>query len=476
MTENISLPTSTIAANINRWKRNRDIISGSEAVKRPTAGYLHRLPTHDVSDHPQKGEQRYRDYLARTHFFPAANRILDGLKGMIFRKAAHLKASTALTAILDTITEDGWTVADLAENVVEEVFTTNFCGLYVDHPLVPAGASRAEAEKINARPFVHLYRSEAILEVTRRTVTNKAKIVRVRLLDDENTVRELILDNGAYTVIIHDFIAGVWVPRPAIVPLRNGKPLDEIPFRIVSTHARAIDPTKAVMDDVCELNVDLFRAQARETNLHHFYGNPILLIRGAKASDMVLDAGAALFYPDHKPETPVEVSYVEPSGVGDEALTKKVATLKEEISIIGSRIISPDTKSGVETAEAMTLRKANENSVLASYTKTISRAIKEILDIVAEWTGAPEVEFELSTDFLPASMTPQERAQVVAEWMAGLYPREVALEQLKRGEILPDDFDIQEAIEKVDLENANSDRPLQPMPTANTGEVNGNDQ
>jgi len=457
--QNISAPTPQIAAYHARWKRNRDVIEGEYSVKNPHAGYIPRLPIHDHIAFPLTAEKSYREYLSRCPFFPASSRILEGMMGLIFRKPPRLMATAAMEPILMATTEDGLTAYDLAEKVVEEVLTTNFAGLLVDYPEVRAGISRAQAEAEGSRPFIRMYRAESILEVSVGVIANRRAITRVRVKDNDETIRELALVDGVYTVTIHDYVNNQWIARAPIVPVRQGQPLNQIPFFVASTKAKAVEPAKAVMDDVCALNIQLFQAQANSANSLYYCANPILYIKGVAASDIKISAGTILFFEKHSQETPVEIGYAEFAGQGQAALDNAVQRIKDELSSIGSRIIAPDSKAGVESAEALALRKASENSVLASHANTISRVIKQALDFAAFWIGSEEVEFALSTDFLPAQMTAQERAQVVAEWMAGLYTHETALELLKDGEILPPAFDIEGEIERVQQESVSVDRP-----------------
>lgn len=457
--QNIATPSTSIACHHSRWKLNRDFIAGEYAVKSITAGYLPRLPVHDPFAFPNANEA-YCGYLNRTNFFPASARILDGIKGMIFRKLPHFKCATSLQSVFNTITADGCNVFDLAETVVSEVMATNFVGLYVDYPSIPAGTSQAEMERLNHRPFITLYPAESILEVTTSVIANVQTITRVRLMDNAETIRELVLKDGVYMIVIHDHVNGQWLPREPIIPAKNNKPINRIPFVLVSTKARTTKPSKAVMDDICLLNKQLFQAQANAGNSLYYCANPILVFKGVAQTDIKMSAGTILFFEGHTSETPVDVEYVEYKGTAQSALDDAVATLKDELKAVGGRIISPDGKTGVESAEALNLQRDSENSVLASHSKTISRAIREALQIVADWLGSAEpVEFELNTDFNPQALSAQERAQIVAEWMAGLYTHETALGMLIDGEILPDSFDIEGEIERVSSEQLSKDKP-----------------
>lgn len=461
MTDTIFDPTPEIFAHHKRWKRNRDVITGSDAVKAFNAGYLPRImPIQDRNSYPETADESYRSYLQRTPFFPASSRVMDGLMGMIFRKAINITAPNSMVPLLDTITRNGMTISDICEEIVSESLITNFTGLYVDLPAVAKGASKLEAEKSGVRPFMTMYKAESILEVTPDVIDNVRKLVRVRLLDNDETVRELLLKDGIYQVIIHTKDKnGQVVASAPFIPTRKGQPLNEIPFNIVSTKPRAISPQKAMMDDICELNIELFKAQANSANSQYYYANPMFVFYGIEAQNLKVSAGSMLFLPPKTAESGVGAEILQAGG-GDSILTEAVETLKAELSIIGSRILAPDTKAGVESAEALMLRKTSENSVIASQTRTINRGINEAVNRVSWWIGDQEILIEISTDFIPAPMTPEERAMTVAEWQAGLYSRDAAIAKFIEGEVLPPTFDAEADAELIDALALNADRPV----------------
>lgn len=453
--DDISNVSPIIKDRYKDWQRNRDFLAGERAVK--GGNYLPRLIIHDGDD------TAYAKYKERIPFFPASERILQGIMGMVFRKAPTLSAPAGVESVFETITREGYTVEDLSQTVAEEVFTTNFCGLLIDHPTVSDDdeISLLQYEAEFSRPFISLYPAESILDLTPIVYKNRQILGRVVLQDGDDLIREMVLSEGICLVIFHDRIEDKWIARDPIIPMRNGVALTEIPFVHVSTKPKTFKPLKSVMDDVCAHNHELYKAQALRSNLLYFAGNPFIAVKGSEVKELRVSAGAIVAFPDHTSEQPVEIGYVETSGVALSELAGEVQTIKSELSVIGSRIIAPDTKAGVESAEAKSLRDAAQNSVLASQTKTISRGIQRALEWVVWWMGSDaEIGFDLSTDFVPTPMSPQERAQVVSEWMAGLYTHETALTLYKDGEILPDSFDVETEIEKVSTESLAADRPL----------------
>lgn len=458
----INIHTNDIARTLPRWVRNRDMIEGEDAVKLRRETYLPRLSGMLDND--------YDAYLKRTPFFPAASRTHDGMKGLVFRKPPIIKIPPALASIFDTITPAGHTVEDLAEDLMSETLITGFTVLLADYPsTVPPSVDLATQIGDGYRPFLSLYQAEHILEITPAVVGNVQKIVRVRLLEDDTTVRELILDEtGVYRVIIHGYVEGVWTPLYETTPTKNGKPLDFIPLVLVTTNkARAYYPVKGPLDDVCRTNLQLYLEQADAKNSRYYSSAPILYIKGAaEIKDLTITPGTVLQFPTHSSDTPVDLGFAEFSGAGQQTLENAVVTLKEELAQLGSRILATE-KLQAETAEALSIRRASEHATLGALARAVSRKLQEALNLIAWWLDAGEVEFALSTDFLPMPLTATEMQVLLQAVQTGKLSVETWLAKLVDGEQLPENFDIEAELARLDNNALNLDRPTVPDPATN---------
>jgi hypothetical protein len=120
------------------------------------------------------------------------------------------------------------------------------------------------------------------------------------------------------------------------------------------------------------------------------------------------------------------------------------------MALLGSRLLETQ-KRVAETAEALAIRQAGEESILTQIATTVSEGITQILRWVHWWSApdlAPDIQpheigddqliFELNTDFGIAGMTARELQAVVAAWQAGALSRDTMFELFRKGEILPD--------------------------------------
>lgn len=457
----INEPTDTILAARARWTRNRAFLSGEDAVKAGGELYLKKLANQTDAD--------YKSYLFRVPFFAGAARVREGLKGLIFRKPMTVVVPQSLEPIFDTITPAGHTLNDLAEDLVDETLTTGYTGLLIDHPQATEGLTLANAIESGFRPFIAVYPAESILEVTAAVVGNVQKVVRVRLQDDDDTVRELVLDNNVYTVIIHARAeTGEWVPQAPVIPLKRGKTINEIPFVLVGESARRFAPGKGPLDDVVQSNKHAYMEGANAQNSRYYSSAPILTITGAKVDDLTISPATVLQFPEATPENPVEVKFAEFSGAGQSALESAYKEQKEEMAMLGLRMLATEAK-GVEASETHAIRRASENSILAALARRVSDRLEDAAKWVAWWMdNSEEIAINLSTDFLPTPMDAAEMKEWREAFLAGVISFDTLCERLMDGEKLPEDFDIEAERERKAGDTLDGDRPAPATPEGPT--------
>lgn len=458
--QSINQPTQAIAAAYVRWAKNRAFIDGEEAVKSQTYTFLPRANPLDTS-------AEYHAHLDRTGFLPAASKIAQGLSGLIFRKKAQLNTNSQRIQVLSQlITPQGESLDDLAEWVVAETLITNFTGLLVDHPDRAdfQGLSAANEIERGYRPRIAGYSGESILEVTPGLINNARTIVRVRLLEDDDTVLELALNQGIYEQRLHRRVDGTWTERPWVRPTRNSEPLTEIPFVLISTSDK-LTPTPSILQHSVDLNLQHYRVEGLLTSVLYFLSAPIPVVTGLTAKQdadgndipIVLNVtpGAVWVFP----EEGTKAEYLEFKGQGAQVIENKLKSLKDELSTVGHSILAPE-KAAPEAPEYGMIRKAAENAILAGFARTLSRKLERVLRMFASWAdpqAASTLAYSLNTDFMPASMSPQEMTALMGMWQAGAITHETLLYALRDGEIVSPTLDVEAEVERTRSETA--DRP-----------------
>jgi hypothetical protein len=286
-----------------------------------------------------------------------------------------------------------------------------------------------------------MYCAESILGIETGVINNRQRVIRVRLQQDCYTIRELRLDNHIYTVTIWKSTEDddTWRANSTFTPTKAGQPLDEIPFTLVTSSRRFL-PEKAKLADVCDVNAQHYIASSNLAIADYWVSNPMPYVFGMKAE--TLSMGPGKFLTSETPGNEIKVGMLEYTGAAVTQLQDRVNNLGNDIAKVGSRVLAQE-KAAVEAADAIAIKTASENAVLASTARLVSRWITDQLKWVSWWLGLDEgaISFDLNTSYDAARLTFQDRAQIVAEWSAGLYSKDTALDQLIEGDILPETFD-----------------------------------
>ena len=429
--------------NIRRWQRNRDHTSGVDAVKDAGDIYLPRHSTMSPAD--------YEHHKLATEYFPASARTLESHLGLVFRKPPVLIAPPSLASLSPVISSDAQSLEQLARWAFAEFNITNDGGILIDHPETPANMSLAKALQLDLRPFASRYSAESIREITYAVIGGRKRLVKVRLMDDDNTARHLELVDGVYRVTIWNRGDKGWGQSRRYSPTVNGQTFDRIPFTYLGN-----DDTEAVFDDLVNTNITHYLHASKLETAQHWLSRPKPWVAGIDA-EVELDIGPASIWRFESSET--KCGYLEFSGSGIGAMERQLDRLADRMAQLGSRMLAAE-KAVAEAAETVARRQASENSILASNARHVSERLTEALRVMAAWMGedASKVTYSLSTDFIPATIDASLLGQLIAMNQAGKLSDRQLFDNLQRGEIISEA--VTYAQHQAELEATPLDPPL----------------
>lgn len=432
-----------------QWEKLRDCAAGQEAIHKKSIKYLPRLSSQTNSE--------YKAYLMRALFYGATSRTIDGLSGMIFRKKPQVEIPDAMRDMVEDVTLDGTNLMGFAEAVIDDDITVGRAGILVDHPAMLADTTLAQAEASNIRPFLKHYTAENIFNWKTEGRNNAQVLTQVRLWEfteqqgkdefDIKTQKQIRIldfnDDGQYRQRI--FIKNdrdEWIQEgDDIVPIKNGKPLNIIPFFFVGVKNGSPSIEKPPLIDLANVNLSHFTSTADLEHGAHFTGLPTAIITGHteedvdKGDEYRIGAATAWIFPN--PET--QVSYLEFEGQGLGALEQRVLKKEEYMAFLGARMLTPEKKAA-EASETAQIHRAGETSVLSSLAQSAAQSIENALKFMAEWAGFNgDVKFTLNNDFLAVPMSAQDLLALIQVWQSGGMAFDDLLVNLKRGEIIQQD-------------------------------------
>lgn len=401
----INEPTPILAAHKLRWRTARHVVSGTYAVKRHGTDYLPLA--YKGQDQGLGGD--YDRFKQATPFYPAASRTLDGIAGLMMRKEPVMEAGGLIQEIKNVITTNGDSIEELARIVCREVLTTNYCGLLTDYPEGEASSLGAMLDE-GIRPFINHYPAESILECTPGVIRNRRVPVRVRLLEDENTVLLLKLVDGFVVTEVYEAANGSFPiegrPTKRFEPKANGKRLTEIPFDLITSDNSFI-PSGSQLDNVVTLNLDHYVTQGLLTRQLLFGISPMLFIAGVedKEGDSIEWTPGAVYTTEFHDAKPYVINVPSDAAV---PLEHQLEKLEDRMATVASRILARQ-KQVAEAAETEAVRQGAENSVVAMLANAISVRFERSIQRVNMFTGNDtKVRFQINTDYLPTNISPQE--------------------------------------------------------------------
>jgi len=179
------------------WKRCRDVIEGSDAVKGGRELYLKRLPGQSL--------EAYEIYLERALFFNISGKTLELYIAMIFSKAASIHGLAPDAPFLLDCDLQGTSLEEFLEEVTTETISVGRCGVLVDYSgTIQEGMSLADAARGEARPYLVRYPAETMTHWHMGRHGGRTILDRVVLKerkgdeesDDASQYRELVPGTG----------------------------------------------------------------------------------------------------------------------------------------------------------------------------------------------------------------------------------------------------------------------------------------
>ena len=450
-------------ANAAKWQRARDVIEGEDAIKLAGVRYLPKLDSQTAND--------YEGYKSRACFFNATSRTADGFLGLLFRRDPEVKLpdrsggiGSALSDFIDDVDLMGTSLFTFCKGVVGEVLAVGRCGTLVDWQ----GAAGTSHQGEN-RVYAVRYTAEDILNWQSRRINgrNVVTLVCLRevverpdakdpfLVNHIETVRVLRLQElkGLYNESEWIYVVEIWERMPddgkvvwvmvdQRVPLRLGKPLPLIPFVFHGPRNSLPDVDKMPLADIIYVNLDHYRLDADYKHGLHYTALPTAWVSGFE-KDSNLRIGSSTAWVSETPGA--AAGFLEFKGLGLSTFETAQGKDERNMAVLGSRMLE-DTKRVGETAQAIELRQAGENSILMTLALSISDSLTHVLRWVYWWNSTeslPEdiseelVLLKINTDFTAKGLTSLEITAIVGAWQAGAISQPTMFDLFRKGEVLP---------------------------------------
>ena len=431
---NVTTVESPNTAYINmepHWLLIEALLQGTYGIRK---GHRKYLP-----QEVRELDEAYDNRLMRSTLAPYYVRLERMLAGMLTRKPVRLEdVSDVVTEQLFDVDLQGNDLNVWTYETARKCIRYGHVGVLVDAP--KAGD--------NGRPYWVSVTPRDILGWRSEIKDGKQQLTQLRLMESitvpdglygEKQVQQVrVLTPGAFEIHQKD-------KKGDFVLIDEGSTsLSEIPFAVAYSNRVGVLESRPPLADIAELNLKAYQVQSDLDNQLHISAVPMLAIYGfpQSAEEISAGPGEALALPES-----ARSEYIEPSGNSYDAQFKRLDQIASQINELGLAAVLGQ-KLSAETAEAKRIDRSQGDSTMMVIAQQMQDLIDNCLGFHAQYMQQAQAGSSfINRDFLATRLEPQEIQSLLQLYTAGTITQETLLNQLSAGEVLGDEFDVEEEIE-----------------------------
>ena len=431
---NVTTVESPNTAYVNmepHWLLIEALLQGTYGIRK---GHRKYLP-----QEPRELDEAYDNRLMRSTLAPYYVRLERMLAGMLTRKPVRLEdVSDVVTEQLFDVDLQGNDLNVWTYETARKCIRYGHVGVLVDAP--KAGE--------NGRPYWVAVTPRDILGWRSEVKDGRQQLTQLRLMEEitvpdglygEKQVQQVrVLTPGAFEIHQKD-------KKGDFVLIDEGRTsLSEIPFSVAYSNRVGVLESRPPLSDIAELNLKAYQVQSDLDNQLHISAVPMLAIYGfpQSAEEISAGPGEAMALPES-----ARAEYIEPGGNSYNAQFQRLDQIAGQINELGLAAVLGQ-KLSAETAEAKKIDRSQGDSTMMVIAQQMQDLIDNCLSFHAQYMQQSQAGSSfINRDFLGQRLEPQEIQSLLQLYTAGTITQETLLTQLSAGEVLGDEFDVEEEIE-----------------------------
>ena len=414
------------------WMLIEDLLGGTYQMRKRHRRYL--------PQEPRELDESYDNRLARSVCPPFYLRLERMLAGMLTRKPVRLnETADSIREHLFDIDLQGNDLNVWTYETTRKMVRYGHVGVLVDAPTTGQ----------NGRPYWVTYTPRDILGYRTEIVDGEVKLTQLRLQE------KVSVPDGLYGEKIIDQVR--LLTRGGFEIHQKGKnnkfikvdegtmSLPEIPFSVAYANRLNLLESRPPMADIAELNLKAYQIQSDLDNQLHISAVPMLAFYGfpQNSEEVTAGPGEAIAFPSDG-----RAEYIEPAGRSYDAQFKRLDVLSGQINELGLAAVLGQ-KLSAETAEAKRIDRSQGDSTMMVVAQQMQDMIDNSLQFHGQYLNAESGSCFVNRDFLSQRLEPQEIQALLQLYTSGSITQQTLLKQLHEGEVLGDEFDVEEEIEST---------------------------
>ncbi len=470
MVYSANIPPTGAVVSESPFVRNLDSIammsdwSVMAAVTRGT-NYIRDLSETYLPQEPREDDDAYTTRVNRSVLSPYTSRLIETAAGAILRKPIHVEGDPYWLDLIQNIDGLGSSINEYARRSLVSSLTYGHSAILVDYPAAMGARNLAEERALGRRPyFVHVDAPQ-IWGWRKEAGTNR--LLQVRIHDyDVRPLNEFGEEQVEQMRVIYPGRYDLYTLGQEVVEFTESGDysLPEIPLVPIYSNRRGLLISQPPLLDIANLNITHYQRQADLIHALHIAAMPTLVLEGWDDTTGSATMGvnyAIAMQPGNK------AYYVQADATSFDAQMSELESLASQMSTLGVTKLFGQ-KFVAESAEAKRIDQAQSNSVLSIISQELESALNQAFAFAAQYVGLEPPEITIDRDFDYYRLIGQDVAVLAQLADTGKISNAMLLEVLRRGEILPDNINIEE--ELLDLPD-NSDLEEVEQPEAEESET-----
>jgi hypothetical protein len=433
-----------VIAMMTNWGVMAAVTNGTEYLRDQSETYLPQEPRED--------DEAYQTRIDRSVLSPYTSRLIETATGAILRKPIHIEGDQYWLDLAQNIDGIGSNINEYARRALVSSLTYGHSAILVDYPAAMGARNLAEERAQGRRPyFIHVDAAQ-IWGWRQASAMPGAPLTQVRI--HEYTTRPLN-EFGEEQIeqmrVIYPGKYDLYTLGQDVVEFSEtgGYSLDEIPLVPIYSNRRGMLQSLPPLLDIANLNLTHYQRQADLIHALHIAAMPTLVLEGWDDTTGSTTMGvnyAIAMQPGNK------AYYVQADATSFDAQAAELQSLEMQMSSLGFTKLFGQ-KFVAESAEAKRIDQAQGNSVLSIISQELESALNQAFGFAAQYVGLEPPEITIDRDFDYYRLIGQDVSVLTQLNQAGKISDAMLLEVLRRGEILPDNVNIEDEL-AASTENA----------------------
>lgn len=450
-----------------KWAMIDALLGGTETMRAAGQTYL--------PQYEEESDKRYAARLAMTVLLNLTKFTLSNLVGRVFKNPIVFKDDVPkpIKELTEDVNGQGDNVQVVAYRWFEQGFAKGLTHMLIDMPPKPVpaeGKVLTKADDVGRKPYwVHIA-PENLLFAYSETVNGVEVLKQVHILEEVSTLRGYeevcdiqvrVLKIGLYEiwkykeVKVGGKLKKQWyMASSGPMDIKDKDGVAYIPLVTFYTKRKGLALSDLPLEDLAHLNVEHWQSKSDQRNILTAARFPILAMSGSTGEDE--STGNRITIGPYNmlttPDPQGRVYYVEHTGAAIGAGRQDLRDLEDQMASYGAQFLKK--KADIESATARILDSSETISELQAIALNFKDALEQALKVTADWMGIKEGGGSVELDAGLSLAIDGTDLQTLTEARKNRdLSRKSYLTELRRRDVLSDDFDEELNLEELQEEN-----------------------